>query len=1112
VTVDGQKKQVLGINPLAGAIILEDDIGREVEASVDYSYVESPRIDLQGSSKNGYLFDGPPPNATPSYRSFFADDPCQTRDQPTQRDITFQALEQDYTTRFNDPVHTRFNQHPSTPRRESYDLLRIDLSFEGRDHPNPDVFDKKGPSPSATPDVEGGLYTLQDVSSSSNNIDGEPSYFVADQEFEKPRFTNLRSRLRIQDVHQKDHDFTGVSMGWTTNEDVIFGAFLEKDGLYHAALLSDKGDESSLSSYQGISAVVDANDGRVLHVSDQTSVFDEQDDIRVGDTLATVLHVNDSVLTLDTSFSTGSFQEVYPSVDAETLSSYQIVSNSQHVSLRAASGDVLSVIEHQNLPSLTEPFRLFEPNQFFFGSTSRRASNTSVWDFYRVSSVPTQSSLLFEPVHVRHPFTSEGPLDGPHPWITSQSEGRTYSLNNGEILLEQNGQSLGYHRIEPFLGRHTSFDLDTSLQCDGWADGIAASVHVADHRKEVLLGLFSDANDLNTTLSYNGLRSFENEGWNISGESSVDTSFIDEYARIEYDGSTSFEATRGDTFNQPPNFVTDFVFKLTCQIHQYDLDNNDQTGFIFGAGNAGGEELFFRFSKQGLNLVDANGLPSRSIDADQWQDGEMHTYKVALSGGTVSIFVDGEFQASEPASSFSPPTTSEDLELTLRYEDVSFDATLDSFVGYDILYGAPSDRKVGLYQGGDRFDPSNYASVDIDWLNQSVDIDLSFDRDGTEIYLNQEQTPSFDVSYEQLPDRSSTRLNTGLGYIEFGSFDERAFSSVRWDHIHYRLVTACEDDKVNTSNNTQFNDHHVVTSDEPVYDDAIQRVELTSINDHEVDVSELDITVGRVVFLVENGASPSFEYDEDFGLVRLTSGHTFSSDSASVTLFVEPKEPYTFSYLKDKPSTLTLYEDTPLFEETDRSSFDVVESYETSFNEDDAFNEDDTLFNETRTHISYETSSEGRGLYSDLRVCSTEDGEDHLLYPAQDTFHDMSLDHYEESYQIPTPPRPGWTQEEPLTLDDEGDTLDDSSFVLDGIFGAMSGDTSEVRGNIKDVREEVYAGVQEEDTPVGVFEDHEGAIVLDASDYELDSTSGELDHTSTTTTNTDFQNTFNWPP
>jgi hypothetical protein len=374
-----------------------------------------------------------------------------------------------------------------------------------------------------------------------------------------------------------------------------------------------------------------------------------------------------------------------------------------------------------------------------------------------------------------------------------------------------------------------------------------------------------------------------------------------------------------------------------------------------------------------------------------------------------------------------------------------------------------------------------------------------------------------EVSYEKLPvqTRQPYRGKTGLGYVEFGTFDQSALSRVRWDEMHYDVENLREDQS--SLQSSVMNRAHSLTSSEPLPDSDAESEIFVSDSKTSVPYGQRDFSIERVFQVQDKDGSTTYSFEDRGDHLVLTNGDEFPKKEHEVQLLFYAKRPYSKEYIKNQQPTTRLYEDVPYFPESQRADFTVEEKWATRFNdEEDVFNSDeDVHFSDQTLRVEYELDSEQCPLFKDLDVISKEDdGEEGLLSPAydQETFRAFDIGLREDQYTFPDIKDPGLgTNVYPLTLDDASSLLDNESYLLDPSLD----NESEVRGEVVDTRTENYSGY-DDDFQSGTMRDFDGAVLLDSEDYHLDALPGddeygELDTYSSSDTNIDLNSTVNYP-
>jgi len=130
------------------------------------------------------------------------------------------------------------------------------------------------------------------------------------------------------------------------------------------------------------------------------------------------------------------------------------------------------------------------------------------------------------------------------------------------------------------------------------------------------------------------------------------------------------------------------------------------------------------------------------------------------------------------------------------------------------------------------------------------------------------------VEYRHLP---PVEDSTTLGYVKFGSFDNRSITQQRWDDVRYRIYRYASEDII-MPHHMVLNQYNVITSGEFTTDITVETVEIESKSPTEIKLSPAHINASRI-FSIQwvNAAGDtvtyfpgSFEFDEATQTISLT--------------------------------------------------------------------------------------------------------------------------------------------------------------------------------------------------------------------------------------------------
>lgn len=188
------------------------------------------------------------------------------------------------------------------------------------------------------------------------------------------------------------------------------------------------------------------------------------------------------------------FQESWESaaVDWTSLVTYRVYRDPDGNASLYMSGDIdpLATVSRSDLPSISDFGGKFDPvQQIFFGSISREATSTSVWNLIRANINPVNSKLLEDNKSVSYDGSVIPELDSVSPWITLGHGGveRIYSGSPGglqvdstcsassseiDVMGASSGAFRGYMRFEPILASTTSCTVEFESAIDFYTFGL----------------------------------------------------------------------------------------------------------------------------------------------------------------------------------------------------------------------------------------------------------------------------------------------------------------------------------------------------------------------------------------------------------------------------------------------------------------------------------------------------------------------------------------------------------------------------------------------------------------------------------------------------------------
>lgn len=640
VRVNGTPVSIDYVVGLLGQIILTDPPAHGSSISVDYSWVNDPAVEFRRLNSLEFVSNRwnramgvngkrvfPYRNAIQSMNGaksrILIDDIRAPQPQPLLRELFYRAYERAYTALSNDPTSLLLN----TPNNRvafpplSRQISQVSVAYDANTLPEVDSttpWDRKG---TGTASVSSGLLTV--ISDTTGPFpDGQPFYWSRGVDLTFPHAYATTWRLAIT-ATVPDGVFTGVCIGWSDSiRAVVLGYLLDGSTRKIGFLLRGNGDDPSLI----------------------------------------------------TGWTTFDF-------DWSTIHSYRLFRDTSGVINFYVDGEVvpnLSVSEDQ-LPFLEELNDSFnEIQNIFFGSLSRAATSTSVWDFVHYLVLPTNPQQSIPSSFVSYTPTVF-PEDSTIPWTPVGYHGNE-TLVGGVLVLDSTsatdlatseevglvgGDFKGFTRIEPLLSASTNTVLDFEVILRTFTHGItqnAIMVAVDDGNRLVQVCFFPTTSQ--PKVSYPG-RSLPQEAtprpWtSLGGQPAVmvgrtlqiqDSSLTDGRVFAIEDLEPSVSPDRiFDT-------SIDYYFEFKCEVLS---STPDPTDYFCGATT----DVYDGVKTIGVMLRRDPINPQVAFHSDgfilqafpfNWADGQPHIYRVVKNtvADLVTLFIDGVFIGSYAYSGFT---------------------------------------------------------------------------------------------------------------------------------------------------------------------------------------------------------------------------------------------------------------------------------------------------------------------------------------------------------------------------------------------------------------------------------------------------------------------------
>jgi hypothetical protein len=688
VRINGIPAEVESVNGLLGQVALLAQPTSTDQVVIDYHWIDNPTVQIRGMNRpefrlNCWNRNGRTTNRTTQHfyrynnvlpapkkwsQGLLADLP-----QPTSRDIRYRAYELEYSALTNRKSRLRYN----TPRhRIAYPAANRTLSevfvpYEALVVPDLDPQNPWVRRGSGLASCLAGVLTCQD------NLQDQPLFWARPLDLSYDHVFAMSWRGSGQVLASPDGVWTGVAAGYSDPQVGVVVGFLEVAGVRQVGLLvrgaSDPGD---LASWQG---------GLV-------------DGAPTG--LPVVL-------------------------DWSVTRTYRLYRSPQGVVSLYCDGSPLPIasLTTGGLPFLADMPTPFDSIQgVWFGSLSRPAQVTSLWDFVRYQAIPTNSlqygytglldydgSIL--PEQAARPWTPVGSCGGE--LIVSSN---LLSLNNTSALDSSGGAMEGAYRaharLEPLLGTASQVMVEATLQgLSGTfgADPNGLTLVVNDGTRMLQSSWIQDQRA--PRLSYGGQvepERFGTFGWTRTGGAVTrmaghalqitDTSTVDGVVfscdDLEPDGSQARTVSAGH----------DYTLEVGCRVLSYQPD---------GAGFCGVmAQVFDGLKVVGFMLVD-DGSPKVALTSDgtikaqwsfTWNNQQLHRFRVRKDTGAdqVVLFCDDTLLGILDYSLFTTVGSALEGQVTFgSATPISTGARSDVEWSYCNAWRATTPRRYwGLWAGG----------------------------------------------------------------------------------------------------------------------------------------------------------------------------------------------------------------------------------------------------------------------------------------------------------------------------------------------------------------------------------------------------------------------------
>ena len=626
----------------------------------------------------------------------------------------------------------------------------------------------------------------------------------------------------------------------------------------------------------------------------------------------------------------------------------------------AITGTVASLSGETSLPNPADAGSLFPTDdvqgRVWWGSMSPLATSDTAWTFLRYGVVPDQTAIRGFSSSVSTDMTVLPEADSPE-WYLDYAYG--YSKIDTGLLLKSTagmtsaGFSYEYKRIEPYATPFSSIDLRGELQVQtGTCGSQDGGIIVTTTERQVVLGTLLYDEDVGQTpyrqlldmpvTSMSAEYSPLDQGWakNTVAGLEGETLGRDLVLAVEAEQAMVYTSTV-DSSQSHSGWVLEGRMAV-------DLATADP-GWIMGLLT---DEASLYLKLTGpttpkVQLVKTDGdvvVQEYTLD---WTDEALHSFRLVESAGVITVFLDDTVQVPTlTTADFVPdvppsPNTSYILfgtsivaggvDVTTRWRSAAL----------SLLPPAGAKRTFGIWTGGVQTDIDNWEiprtdtssaanSVQVGPVIEEMDwrvstkvrllwtpgwgvtmflpdedlppyYDLEQDGVAGTGYIHESNQPSagwINVEQPHVPLQTNT-----FGGVTFGALNPNAVTQQKWADLRYTIFREPSGDH-KSPEHMILNQFNVITSGEMLKDftlesESIQVVSTTVLNLRPCHINAED------VYTVVDGSSTYdrsyWTFDKATQTVTMGDGFTFSSATATVTVFFIPSKPVTNTYLQKQP-------------------------------------------------------------------------------------------------------------------------------------------------------------------------------------------------------------------
>lgn len=1125
VRVNGTAVDLVGVNPYVGEIYplipIPLSTPGTVDVEIDYIWFSNPVFPLVGLNTRGLSLNvwnrseghtagsiSPTPSSSVgalARNKFPMGIALAPLRKPSPKAIGHRYIgyQKEYSALLNQPTTLLLNQNPRAVSigGMTAESIRQSGFFNGRTTPTTAQTPWILSGLDAGGVVGDGTYRVVDDTSGPYGV-GSASIYYRNVDLSLTTSVLESFRFKVED-YVLDGVFTGVGAGIHDGRHLVLVGALLVDGVKHLGLLLDAESahlESGWDIGPAILAEADSQSTLTFDLTDLPPGFSSGSRFRIAEgAQAGVYQISECGIYSDGSSVSVTFSPDLPEsvlefgndsftilveVDWETdLLSLRIQSLFPGGETEVYIGGSVSGLVAQSESASPFPAQTAlllpatEKGVAFWGSISRRAENTSVWDFSQYSSSPERLTQTSQGITTRTEMDVLPENDPNDPWYIVGGFGYSQQRSSDVVLVKSTSSSesadfeFSYERVEPFLGRRVSTDFEAKFLVESGVLGSGdARILLGDGSREVVLSTLLYVEDgssrgLVTDLpqvSISGIEDPTTEGW----VKSVGSTLPDPYVQGKVLEITKSSAQLGGWSKVlvEPSLVSyeGLISEARLRVESFTVGSLG-IGFIFGSrvpvSSVSTRYVGLTLGATTAIFLDNSGSVVTTM-AVTWNDGEFHTFRLLLDplADLVVLSVDDTVVGSTPLTGFVS-SSDEPSAFVETLGTGSFEVWLDSSSCVPLrptaLPGTSIGRTFGvLLRGRDPDDIDSFkiprtdgtsalnssllaTPFQMDWRSM-CHVRLLWDpRYGVSFYRPDLAPPPYftgnfsteltdpseawvTVEYRSLPTTPRDR-----GVVSFGASDPRSITQQRWDFVRYRIRGALNGFGI-APQNMVLNRSFTFKSGELNVDVTPEVVTVNSRSTTRVVVSDSAIYADRVfVVQVADSVLPSSSWSFNASTQEITLSNPLPRSTYPVTISFAPSNPVTKTYLCSQPfsgSVTVLNEGTPPIPKsrTQPSTLTLTQGATLNQPDDDLDPAESVPIVDPYEFVQHVDSEES--LYTNVEFCQVEDGESVHLSTLCDGpgpgigFSEITISGsgYMETESVPEGPAGPWGRQSPV--------------------------------------------------------------------------------------------------